>query len=64
MAVWHFPMDVLVKNIFCTNSDKSLWCLYEQNIHEYLKYRLEINTEFAYMPIDEKRIVRLFLSSV
>ena len=52
----HFPMDVLVKIIFFANSDKSLWCLYEENKSNETIRRLLINTVPAYMSIDEMPI--------
>ena len=58
-----FPMDVLVKNAFMANSDKTSRCLYEQNKSNETIQSLLINTVAAYMPIDEMPIVRLFISS-
>ena len=61
--LWHFPMDVVVKNN-PANSDKSLRCLYEENKSDETIQSLLINTVPAYMPIDEIPIVRSFLCSV
>ena len=57
-------MDVLVNNIFFGNIDKSLRCCYKQNKSNETIRRLLINTVPDYMPIDEMKIVGLFLSSV
>ena len=64
MPYRHFPMDVLVKNIFDGNIDKSLWCLYEEKKSNEAIRRLLINTVPAYMPIDEIPIIRPFLYSL
>ena len=60
----YFPMNVLVKNSFFGNIDKSSWRLYEENKSNETIPRLLINTVPAYMPIDEISIVRSFLCSV
>ena len=57
-------MDVLVKNIFLGNIDKSSWYLYVQNKSNETILRLLINTVPAYMPIDEIPFVRWFISSL
>ena len=64
MQYRQFPMDVLVKNAFMANSDKTLRCLCEQNKSNKTIQSLLINTVAAYMPIDEMPIVRLFLCSL
>ena len=64
MQYRQFPMDVLVKNAFMENSNKTSSCLYEQNKSNETIRRLLINTVSAYMPIDEIPIVRLFLYSL
>ena len=64
MPYRHFPMDMLVKNIFYGNIDKSLWCCYEQNNRKESKYKHTVDTVVDPMSIDEIPIVRLFLCSV
>ena len=57
-------MDVLVKNNFNGNIDKSLWCYDEQNNQTQMKYKHTVDTAVDPMPIDEMPIVRSFISIV
>ena len=64
MQYRHFPMAGHVQNISFWNIDKSLRCCYKQNKSNETILRLLINTVPAYMPIDEMKIVRWFISSL
>ena len=59
-----FRMDVLVKNIFSGNVDKTERSLYEQNQDKQIKYKHAVDTAVASMPIDEMSINKLFVSIV
>ena len=61
---WHFPMDVLVKNIFHRNPDKITGVLHEKNKLNETIQRHESDTVVDPMPINEMPIVKLFLSIV
>jgi hypothetical protein len=57
-------MDVLVKNIFYGNPEKSLWCYDEQKNHEYMEYEHTVDTVAVCMPIYEMPIDIWFISIV
>ena len=57
-------MDVLVKNIFSGNVDKTERSLYEQNQDKQIKYKHAVDTAVDPMPIGKIPIVRSFISTV
>ena len=59
-----FRMDVLVKNIFSGNVDKTERSLYEQNQDKQIKYKHAVDTAVDPMPIGKIPIVRSFISTV
>ena len=64
MKYRHLPMDVLVKNNFYGNIDKSLWCYDEQNNQTQMKYKLAVDTAVYPLPMVDILLVILFVSIV
>ena len=62
--LWHFPMDVLVKNIFPRNPKKSLWWYYyKQNNQKWIKHKHTVDTVVDTMSKVDTIVVRSFISS-
>ena len=55
--LWHFPMDVLVKNIFLEIPRKITGVLYEQNKSNETIQRHESDTAVQHMPMVDIPIV-------